>query len=352
MYTKIGDKQFETKNTTPESLILQKYFDQMVNERIDSVLMEVSSHALHEGRVHGCDFDIAVFTNLTQDHLDYHGSMEAYLHAKGLLFAQLGNTYRGKTAVLNQDDPASKELKKMTCADIITYGIFNKADVYATDVKVIPTGTEFTLHLGEEKERVAISLIGQFSVYNVLAAAAAAYAANVPFAVIKQSIEQVKGVAGRFEAVHAGQDFTVIVDYAHTNDSLDNVLETVNQFAEKEVTAIIGCGGDRDRTKRPLMAKVASTKATKAIFTADNPRSEDPAEIVADMVEGLDADNYEIILERETAIRTAVNAAEPGDVIVIAGKGHETYQIFHDRTIDFDDREVARQAIKERLASC
>ncbi|MFL6517095.1 MAG: UDP-N-acetylmuramoyl-L-alanyl-D-glutamate--2,6-diaminopimelate ligase, partial [Bacillus sp. (in: firmicutes)] len=253
MYTKIAEKTIETKNTTPESLTLQKTFQQMVEAGVDTAIMEVSSHALDLGRVHGCDYDVAVFTNLTQDHLDYHKTMDEYKRAKSLLFAQLGNTFdhhKPKFAVLNADDPASDMYSRSTAAHVITYGIDNKADIQAKNIQMTSSGTHFNLFVETEKFPIQMQLIGKFSVYNVLASIAASLVSGVEINEIIKSIESVEGVSGRFELVNAGQDFTVIVDYAHTPDSLENVLKTVQHFAKKRIFVIVGCGGDRDRTKR------------------------------------------------------------------------------------------------------
>ncbi|WP_078554852.1 UDP-N-acetylmuramoyl-L-alanyl-D-glutamate--2,6-diaminopimelate ligase [Bacillus alkalicellulosilyticus] len=352
MYTKVGQTVYETKNTTPESLTLQRYFQQMVEENVTVAVMEVSSHALHLGRVRGSDFNIAVFTNLTPDHLDYHETMEAYKHAKGLLFAQLGNTYKHndlKVAILNQDDNASADYDKMTTAQVFTYGIKNKSDIMASNIKMTASGTEFILQTPLESKQVTINLIGTFSVYNVLAATAACLCYGIPLQKIVESLEQIDGVAGRFETVDENQKFTVIVDYAHTPDSLENVLLTIKELAKGDVYCIVGCGGDRDKTKRPVMAKIAADHATHAIFTSDNPRSEDAIKILEDMEQGVTSkDSYDIIPDREAAIRKAIWSAKDNDVVLIAGKGHETYQIIGNTTYDFDDREVARRAIKER----
>ncbi|WP_423409957.1 UDP-N-acetylmuramoyl-L-alanyl-D-glutamate--2,6-diaminopimelate ligase [Heyndrickxia sp. MSNUG] len=351
MYTKIGDQVFEAKNTTPESLTLQKTFKKMVDEQVKTAVMEVSSHALVYGRVHGTDYNVAVFTNLTQDHLDYHKTMEEYKKAKGLLFSQLGNAFNHaypKFAVLNADDPASEEFATLTTAHILTYGIDNHADLQATNISMSASGTSFDLVSPFGIRRVNIQLIGKFSIYNVLASIGAALVSGLPLEQIISAVESVKGVSGRFEVVDAGQDFSVIVDYAHTPDSLENVLKTVQQFAQKRVFCIVGCGGDRDRTKRPLMAKIACDYATDTIFTSDNPRSEDPGQIIKDMEEGVKGEVYTAILDRKEAIQYAICKASAGDVILIAGKGHETYQQIGDRTFDFDDRIVAREAIEER----
>lgn len=352
MYTKIGDKQFDTKNTTPESLTLQKTFKQMVDAQVDAAVMEVSSHALDMGRVHGCDYNVAVFTNLTQDHLDYHHTMEEYKRAKELLFSQLGNTYNleaPKFAVLNVDDPASQTYMKSTAAHTVTYGIDHPADVRAKSINMTASGTTFTLVIPGGEYPVKIQLIGKFSVYNVLASIAATLVSGIAPLSIIHSIESVKGVAGRFELVNAGQHFTVVVDYSHTPDSLENVLKTVRQFAKERIFVVVGCGGDRDRTKRPIMAKIACQYATDPIFTSDNPRSENPISILKEMEAGVTGEKYAVIPDRKEAIQRAVNSAGSGDVILIAGKGHETYQIIGSEVHDFDDRVVAKEAILEKL---
>lgn len=348
LYTKIGEETLETKNTTPESLTLQKTFKKMSDSQVNSVVMEVSSHALDLGRVHGCDFDVAVFTNLTQDHLDYHLTMDEYKRAKSLLFSQLGNTFsleKPKFAVLNADDSASDLYRKSTAAHVVTYGIDHKADIQAKKIEMSSTGTSFILETQAGEYPVEIQLIGKFSIYNVLASAAAALVSGIAIKDIIQSLSTVKGVAGRFELVNAGQNFTVIVDYAHTPDSLENVLKTIQQFAKKKIYVVVGCGGDRDRTKRPIMAKIACQYATDPIFTSDNPRSEDPLAILSEMEEGVRGEKYTVVPDRREAIKLAVNQASQGDIILIAGKGHETYQIIGSQVHDFDDRLTAKEAI-------
>jgi UDP-N-acetylmuramoyl-L-alanyl-D-glutamate--2,6-diaminopimelate ligase len=350
MYMKIGDDVVETKNTTPDSLTLQNTFKQMVDEDVSTAIMEVSSHALDQGRVFGCDYDFAVFTNLSQDHLDYHHTMEEYLRAKSLLFAQLGNAYsldHPKFAVLNVDDAASEQIQKETAAHIVTYGIDHSADFTAKNITMSSAGTVFTLVTPEGEKEVHLLLIGKFSIYNVLAAVSVGYIANVPLDSIIQSMEKVKGVPGRFELVSAGQIFPIIVDYAHTPDSLDNVLKTIKQFANKRIFVVVGCGGDRDKTKRPIMAQIACRYATDPIFTSDNPRSENPLDILKDMEEGVKGMAYIKIADRKKAIEYAILHATQGDVVLIAGKGHETYQIIGDKVNDFDDRIVASQAVQE-----
>jgi UDP-N-acetylmuramoyl-L-alanyl-D-glutamate--2,6-diaminopimelate ligase len=351
MYTKIGDEVLETKNTTPESLTLQHIFHQMVEKEIDCAVMEVSSHALVEGRVHGTDYDVAVFTNLSQDHLDFHGSMEEYKRAKGLLFAQLGNKFtlnQPKYAVLNADDAASKQYAQSTSAHILTYGIQAEADIKAINIAMTAKGTSFQLVTPMGTSKVTMKLVGKFNVYNVLAGIGAAIALGISLPTITDALSKMEGVAGRFELVDAGQTFTVIVDYSHTPDSLQNALETIQEFAVGKTHVVVGCGGDRDRTKRPLMARIACDFADEAIFTSDNPRSEDPNAILKEMEAGVVGRKYMVIENRKEAIYKAINQAGEDDIILIAGKGHETYQQIGKDIHHFDDRLVAKEAILEK----
>lgn len=350
IYMKYGDKEISVKNTTPESLTLQKYFYEMVENGVEVVTMEVSSHALSLGRVRGSYFDVAVFTNLSQDHLDFHETMENYLASKGLLFAQLGNGY-GKNraiAVFNVDDPSFNTLQEMTAAPIITYGIKNDADMKAENIVLKETGTDFTLTVGGEKVQVQLKLVGTFSVYNALAAASAAYVQGIPLQQIKKSLEAVEGVSGRFERVENNNGFHIIVDYAHTPDSLENVLRTCREFAKGKVSVVVGCGGDRDKSKRPKMAAIAEHLADYVYITSDNPRSEDPMAIINDMLKGITSSNYSVLVNRRDAIFEAVQRAEKDEIILIAGKGHETYQTIGNENYYFDDRVVAKEAVKER----
>ncbi|WP_407942212.1 UDP-N-acetylmuramoyl-L-alanyl-D-glutamate--2,6-diaminopimelate ligase [Microaerobacter geothermalis] len=356
IHMKIGDETEEVKNTTPDVFELQHSFRRMVDAGVEYAMMEVSSHALEMGRVRGCRYKTAIFTNLTQDHLDYHGTMEQYKQAKGLLFSQLGNTYHWDSpsfAILNQDDEASLCYAKMTSAQVVSYGIKNKADVMATDLKISSTGTSFTVKTPAGEIPLKIKLIGMFSIYNSLAAISAAVVENVPLPVIQSALEKVPGVNGRFEKVDEGQDFTVIVDYAHTPDSLENVLKTIRDFATGKVYCVVGCGGDRDKTKRPIMASIAAKYSNVAVITSDNPRSEEPQAIIDDMVQGLKERNiprnkYVTMVDRKQAIQYAINEAQKDDVILIAGKGHETYQIIKGEVLPFDDRLVAKEAIRSK----
>lgn len=350
---KINDETIETNNTTPDALNLQKVFRKMRDENVNVAMMEVSSHALDQGRVFGCQFDTAIFTNLSQDHLDYHKDMDDYLRAKSLLFSQLGNDYQSnqkRFAIINEDDVASELLKKSTAQYVLTYGYRKQADVMAKNVELHIDHTSFQLETPIGSIDIQSRLIGLFNVYNMLAAASAAICHNVSLQTIKEALESMTGVDGRFEPVLSGQDFGVIVDYAHTPDSLENVLTTIQEFANKKITVVVGCGGDRDRSKRPLMAQVAVKYADEAIFTSDNPRTEDPNQIIEDMVLGLNDDetNYTVIVDRKKAIESAIQKAESEDIVIIAGKGHETYQQIGTEKIHFDDREVAREAIKNK----
>jgi len=346
---KIGENAFPTQNTTPNALELQRFFKKMVDEDVNQAIMEVSSHALDLGRVHGCDYDVAIFTNLSQDHLDYHKDMDDYLRAKSLLFSQLGNNFnqeKQKFAIINADDSSAGLLKRSTAQPILTYSCRQEADIVAKDIQLDAAGTSFLLVTPIGEVVIKSKLIGMFNVYNMLAATGAAIAKNVSLEVIKEALESINGVDGRFEVVDAGQNFTVIVDYAHTPDSLENVLQTVKEFAENDIYVVVGCGGDRDRTKRPLMAKVAMEYSDFAIFTSDNPRTEDPVSILNDMTKGLNGeDEYEVIVDRKEAINKAIQYAKENDIILIAGKGHETYQQIGHTKYEFDDRVITKSAI-------
>lgn len=351
---KIGDKILPVQNTTPESLYLQRAFREMVREQCSHAVMEVSSHALELGRVRGLDFDVAVFTNLTQDHLDFHGTMEEYKRAKGLLFAQLGSAIhfdRLKFAVLNADDQASSYFREITAAQVLTYGIRNEADIVASDISLTAQGVSFTVKYEGEEVPINLSLPALFNVYNALAAIGVGLIEKIPLAQIKDSLEKMKGIPGRMEVVPVKTDFTVIVDYAHTPDGLENVLSSARQFTEGSLYCVVGCGGDRDRTKRPLMARIATEKADFAVFTSDNPRSEDPRKIIEEMEAGLKGHEllqtkYTSIVNRKEAIYWVLRQAKAKDVIVVAGKGHETYQEINGVRHFFDDRQVVIEAVQ------
>ncbi|MDU0201621.1 UDP-N-acetylmuramoyl-L-alanyl-D-glutamate--2,6-diaminopimelate ligase [Paenibacillus sp. MAH-36] len=355
---KIGDTYTEMERTTQESVDLQRSFRSMCEAGTDYCIMEVSSHALELGRVKGIHFRSGIFTNLSQDHLDYHKTMEAYAAAKGLLFSRLGNGFSGNSqdrqyAILNADDAASETFNRLTAAQVITYGIEQPCDVRATDIRITAKGTAFRLISFAGEAFFEMKLVGKFNVYNALGSIAAALAEGIPLEAIRNSLESIAVVDGRMEVVDEGQDYLVLVDYAHTPDGLENALSTVREFAEGKVITVFGCGGDRDRTKRPLMGKVTAAFSDYLYVTSDNPRTENPDAILQDIVPGLQEvsypeNNYELIPDRKKAIQKAIDGAGPKDVILIAGKGHETYQDIMGVKHDFDDRLVAKAAIKGR----
>ena len=351
----IEDEVLPTSNTTPDIIVLQQMLAEMRTRGMDAVVMEVSSHALALGRVAGIEFDTAVFTNLTQDHLDFHKTMENYARAKAHLFELVSapGAKEGKTAVLNADDAASETMRAYTRCPIITYGVDHSADLTAQDVQLACDGMELTLmHGGKRLFHLHTGITGLFNVHNVLAAVGASLAEHVAATDIAAALTAFTGVPGRFELVREGQDFAVIVDYAHTPDGMENVLRTARAVTKGRIIAVFGCGGDRDRTKRPIMGRIGAEMADIAILTSDNPRTEDPAAIVDEVERGvlpvIGDKPYEKIVDRRTAIFHAIGRAQAGDTVVILGKGHETYQILKDGTIHFDDREQAREAIRSR----
>jgi UDP-N-acetylmuramoyl-L-alanyl-D-glutamate--2,6-diaminopimelate ligase len=342
-------------NTTPEAVELQGLLAEMSDKGCKYGIMEVSSHALELGRVAGTHFHIAVFTNLTQDHLDFHETMDEYKRAKGKLFSRLGNTYeddaaKGSYAVLNADDRTTKFYANETVMEYVSYGIENAADVKATNVQVKPDGVAFHVHTFRGDADVHLQLTGRFNVYNSLAAICVGLVEGLPLSDIVSALQCVSGVPGRLEPVICGQPYTVLVDYSHTPDSLENALLTIQEFVRGQIITVVGCGGDRDKKKRPLMAKVAVENSGLAILTSDNPRTENPDAILDDMEAGVQgkACCYERITDRKSAIFRAISLAKENDVILIAGKGHEDYQIIGKTKHHFDDREIAKLAIREQ----
>lgn len=356
LHTLIGDRVVPVKNTTPDVLDLQSTLRDMVDGGMKAVAMEVSSHALALGRVAGCEYDTAVFTNMTQDHLDFHQTMENYREAKSLLFRQLvadGSQKANKSAIANIDDPAGEYMLAQTKARRIGYGMSEKADLRAVDIDLRPEGASFRVTGRWGEFAVQSRLTGLFNVYNMLAAIGVGCAEGIDIPVIQASLAEFEQVPGRFERVDIGRPFSVIVDYAHTPDGLENVLKTAKQFVRGQLIVVFGCGGDRDRTKRPIMGELATRYADRAIVTSDNPRSEDPAFIIGQIMAGITSPEARrkttTESDRRTAIRQALSMGQPGDVILIAGKGHENYQILADRTIHFDDREVVRELAGSEL---
>ena len=340
---RIGDQVIPTQRTTPESRELQELFQQMVKEGVTDAVMEVSSHALCLHRVDGLAFEIGVFTNLTQDHLDYHKTMENYRAAKGMLFSRV------KKAVINADDAAGAYMAARCDGQVLTYAIDADADLKAEKVEVSLRGTSFQLDYAGKTYPVHVHTPGRFSVYNALAAMGACIFLGIPMEDIIQGLRENEGVHGRFQSVPTGNGSVAIVDYAHTPDGLENILQTAKDFAKGKIIAVFGCGGDRDRTKRPVMGEIGGKYADLCILTSDNPRTEDPLKILREVEAGTSKTGcpYLVIPDRREAICKAVALAKENDVILIAGKGHETYQIFADRTIHFDDVEEVRKAVRE-----
>jgi len=351
----IDQQVLPVKNTTPDVVDLQALFSDMVDAGVQYVVMEVSSHALVLNRVRGTEFDVGVYTNLSREHMDFHHTFDNYIAAKAELFRLVSSpeaTKGGKTAVVNIDDAAAPAMLQSADCRHITYGVSHSADLKAENIDVKASGAAFTVTGPFGVLSLNLKITGVFNVYNTLAAIGAAIAEGVDVGIIKAALEEFSSVPGRFERVDEGQPFTVIVDYAHKPDGLENILKTARQFAKKRIIVVFGCGGDRDRTKRPIMGKLAMEYGDVVIATSDNPRSEEPTEILREieqgLLEGRNAEKgYEIIVDRRTAIAKALSLAAEDDVVIIAGKGHETYQILKGGTIDFDDREVAREIIRE-----
>lgn len=347
----IGDETRPNPNTTPNVIDLQHLFHEMRARRIQTVVMEVSSHALAEHRVAGIEFDTAVFTNLTQDHLDFHGTLENYLRAKTKLFDAVSRSgrKRGKFSVVNADDKSADEILKHSRCEKISYAVENPADLRAVDVAVHAEGMRLKIRGLFGEVGLVTHVTGLFNVYNILAAFGAALAEKIRPDVICRALENFHSVPGRFERIFSDAPFAVIVDYAHTPDGVQNVLQTAAQIVRGKIITVFGCGGDRDNSKRPLMGKIAAQLSDVVIATSDNPRTEDPEKILDDIERGIGDKIHERIADRRAAIFRAVELAEAGDVVMILGKGHENYQILKSGTIHFDDREVAKEAVREVL---
>jgi len=357
IHTLIGDKVLPMKNTTPDVIDLQAILAQMVEAGMDYAVMEVSSHAIALNRIAGCEFDVGVFTNITRDHLDFHQTFENYIDAKAGLFRHLGaagSVKTNKMAIINMDDPAGAVMQENSSCDVITYGLGDNALLRAANTNVHADGVSFDIEGSFGGISLQLKITGIFNVYNVLAAVGAALAEQVGWPVIKSALEEFESVPGRFELVRTKLPFSIIVDYAHTPDGLENILKTAREFVLGRIIVVFGCGGDRDRTKRPIMGQLAVNYADIAIATSDNPRTEDPTAILQEIEAGMkqgkaDEKQYEIIIDRKSAIKRALQIADKQDIVIIAGKGHETYQILGNKTIHFDDREVARQLAEEAM---
>src|SRR5216110_16679 len=347
----IGERVLPAIRTTPESLDLQELLAQIANAGCRAAAMEVSSHALAQDRTRGLEWDVAVFTNLTQDHLDFHGTMESYFDSKAKLFTQLGNQQKKRKpiAVVNVNDRYGEQL--LTKIDkriaIVTYGMGARADFRASNYRVEFSGTSYQLDARGKSYLVRVPLIGRFNVANSVAALAAAHGLGVDLRAAVLSLGKSPQVPGRLEMVPAKRQFQVFVDYAHTPDALANVLKTLRELQPQRLIVVFGCGGDRDRQKRPLMGEMVDRHADYAIITSDNPRKEDPGSIIAEIEKGYRSTHYEKIVDRMAAIGRAIALAQPRDIVLIAGKGHESYQEFADHTVPFDDIQVARRAIED-----
>jgi len=347
----IGERVLPASRTTPESLDLQDLLAQIVNAGCRAAAMEVSSHALAQDRTRGLEWNVAVFTNLTQDHLDFHGTMESYFESKLKLFTQLGRQQKKRkpVAVVNIDDRYGEQLlqrigKKVA---VITYGMGVRADFRASNYRVEFGGTSYQLDARGKSYLVRVPLIGRFNVLNSVAALAAANALGVDLREAVLSLGKSSQVPGRLELVPAKRQFQVFVDYAHTPDALRNVLKTLRELGPNRLIVVFGCGGDRDRKKRPLMGEIANRHADYAILTSDNPRKEDPNSIITEIEKGFRSTHYEKLVDRAEAIGRAIALVQPRDIVLIAGKGHENYQEFADHTVPFDDIQVARRAIED-----
>lgn len=350
----IGPERLAASHTTPGAVELQMLLARMVQAGLDSAVMEVSSHALALDRTAGCEFDVAIYTNLTQDHLDFHADMEDYFQAKLRLFTGLnpaGKKARPKRAIVNVDDARGPRVSEASRVPVWTYSIARPSDLRAEDVRLSPGGTRFTATTPAGRMSVESRLVGEHNVYNMLAAIGVGLHEGLSLDQIGAALRDVANVPGRFERVEAGQSFTVVVDYAHTEDALERLLAAAQALKTGRIITVFGCGGDRDRGKRPKMGRVAALHSDLVFLTSDNPRSEDPLAILAEVEAGVRGVakpapfRYEVIADRRQAIEAAIRAAQRGDMVLIAGKGHEDYQIVGATRLPFDDREVAREAI-------
>ena len=338
----IGDIIIDTERTTPESVDLQRILRQMKDEKVDVVIMEVSSHSLDQKRVHGIEYDVGEFTNLTQDHLDYHKTFENYFNAKKLLFKQ------SRMAVINKDDPYANRMMEGLDIPVMTFGIRENADVTASEIDITTRGVQFDFNYKNITSRFNVPIPGLFSVFNAIGAATVALSLGWNLDSIKYGLEHMMSVSGRLEPLPTGKnEFTVLLDYAHTPDALENVLKTVKGFATGRIVTLFGCGGDRDHAKRPIMGEIAGRFSDFAIVTSDNPRTENPMDIINSIVEGVKKSGceYVVIENRREAIEYALKNARKNDVIILAGKGHENYQEINGGKHHFDEKEIVAEIL-------
>jgi UDP-N-acetylmuramoyl-L-alanyl-D-glutamate--2,6-diaminopimelate ligase len=354
----IGAERVTASQTTPGAVEFQSLLARMEDSGLDTVVMEVSSHALALDRTIGCEFDVAIYTNLTQDHLDFHADLEDYFQAKLKLFSNMSSVAgndRPRRAIVNIDDPRSDRVRNACSVPVWTYSIRNPSDVRAEHVRLSMDGTQFVAVTPAGRFDIDSRLVGEHNVYNILAAIAVGLNEGLSAAIVQKGIQSVLNIPGRFERVEAGQDFAVVVDYAHTEDALHRLLSAAQALKTGRIITVFGCGGDRDRSKRPKMGQAAARKSDVVFLTSDNPRTEDPLAILREVEVGVSEVvqqqgttdlRYHVIPDRRLAIEAAVREAKRGDMVVIAGKGHEDYQIIGTERRHFDDREVARAAIE------
>jgi UDP-N-acetylmuramoyl-L-alanyl-D-glutamate--2,6-diaminopimelate ligase len=339
----IGDEKIHSDRTTPESLEIHKLFKHMVDEAVDYCVMEVSSHSLYLDRVYGINFSQSIFTNLTQDHLDFHKTFENYYQAKLLLFKN------SKNSIINIDDEYGKRVYDDIEGNKLTYSIEEKSNLKAENIKMHSTGVEFSINYEGKEAEINMHIPGRYNIQNALGSALACLNEGISLEVVKRGFENMSGVPGRCEIVTKKYNlgYEIIVDYAHTPDGLENILKTAREFTKGRLISVFGCGGDRDRTKRPIMGKIGTELSDIAVITSDNPRSEEPLDIIEDIKSGIKNNNYIVVENRREAIKKAMEIARQYDVIVVAGKGHEDYQILKDKTIHFDEREIIKELIEE-----
>ena len=340
---RFGGKILTSKNTTPGPLELQSMLSDMRKHGVTYAVMEVSSHALDQARTLGIDFSSCIFTNLTQDHLDYHKTLENYFKSKARLFKDIG---KNSFAVINNDDKYAARLKKICRARIITYGLKSNSAIYAKNIVFDCAQTVFSVVAQGSEFDIDSNLIGEHNVYNILAAVAWAKESGIGTKVIQKAISAFRLVPGRLERVNFKGDFKIFVDYAHTEDALKNIIRSLRPLCKKRIIVVFGCGGERDKGKRPKMGKVVSELSDYSIITTDNPRSEDPGQIIKDICKGIRKNNFSVVLDREQAIKKSISMAKAGDVVLVAGKGHENYQIIKNKHTRFDDREIVKKCLK------
>lgn len=340
----VGERRIPATNTTPSAIMLQMFLCEMVKAQIPYCVMEVSSHSLHQSRVDSIRYKSAIFTNLSNEHLDYHKNMQEYFAVKRRLFETME---ADGCAIVNVDDEHCKGIIETSRAKVLTYAVKTQADVTAHEIKSSIRGSAFKVRTPKGSLDLKTALIGEYNIYNIMAAVSFAISEGIDFEYIQEAVRNFKGTPGRLQRVDRRQGFSVFVDYAHTDDALANVLGALKRFAKRKIITVFGCGGDRDRTKRPRMGKVVAELADFLVITSDNPRSENPKSIIDEIVKGLPDGfkDYSVCLDRRKAIEASLEMADDGDIVLIAGKGHEKYQVLKDTVVAFDDCKVAEEIL-------